>query len=74
MIIKPSKQVIEALARLDGNQSFEVVMSWIEESMAVTVEAMKSERSDTDLRWQQGAATDLSEIVELSRKARSLIR
>lgn len=58
------------MASLDGHPEFEVVMGWLEESLADLMSANCHAKDEVLMRWQQGACQALSDLVHRARSAR----
>lgn len=74
MLKRPDEKVLQALASLEGNLSFETIRSWLEESLQDLYRDSCNTKDDVLSRWQQGAAQAVGEILEKSKEAGSVIR
>jgi hypothetical protein len=74
MLKRPDDKVLQALANLEGNLSFETIRSWLEESLQDLYRDSCSTKDDVLSRWQQGAAQAVGEILEKSKEAGNVIR
>lgn len=70
MLKQSPDRVTAALASLEGNTEFEVVMSWLEEAQADLHTASMHTKDEVVLRWQQGASQVLDDLVRKTRTAR----
>ena len=73
MLIKPPARVVAALASLEGNDDFEEVCKWLDESLAVIRASNDSVREEVQTRWNQGASQALSMFLEKKRNARDTL-
>lgn len=71
MLSQPDERVRRSLAMLGGNAHFQCVCEWLESERARIGSAMAVERSDTELRMQQGAVQALNRIVDAAKRAAS---
>jgi len=74
MLKRPDEKVLQALANLEGNLSFETIRSWLEESLQDLYRDSCNTKDDVLSRWQQGAAQAVGEILEKSKEAGNVIR
>lgn len=71
MILRQSPdRVASAMASLEGNAEFEVIVGWLEESLADLRSASMHTKDEVVLRWQQGASQTLDDLVRKIRSAR----
>jgi hypothetical protein len=73
MIYKPDQDAMKALNRLASNQDFKKVLLWIADCRDRTYEDMSNIPEEFRMRWYQGAAQDLDEILktaEISKRIR----
>lgn len=72
MLLQSPDRVTSALASLEGNAEFEVVVQWLKDNL----EQLRSEsaylKDETSVRWAQGGMQVLSEFLEKSRSARQV--
>jgi len=64
MLEKPSEQQLKALRTLSMSKDWEPVKQWLEESLNKIRRSSDREPDETQLRWKQGAAQALSELLE----------
>lgn len=74
MLKRPDERVLQALANLEGNLSFETIRSWLEESLQDLYRDSCNTKDEVLSRWQQGAAQAVGEILEKSKEAGNVIR
>jgi hypothetical protein len=70
VIEQPSKQTIHALAALQGNTDFQVVIDWLRNTLHKLQEDGAYTKDETQSRWNQGAQQLLQEFLLKSEKAR----
>lgn len=63
-------RVVAALASLEGNADFDVVLSWLEESLDDLREMSCFTKDEIVMRWQQGACQALADLVQRAKMAR----
>ncbi len=73
MLLKPPARVIAALASLDGNDDFEEVCKWLDESLSSIRSLNDSTKDEVQTRWNQGASQALHELLEKKRNARDTL-
>lgn len=73
MLTKPPARVIAALASLDGNNDFEEVCKWLDESLSSIRSLNDSTKDEVQTRWNQGASQALHELLEKKRNARDTL-
>ncbi|WP_201168302.1 hypothetical protein [Halorhodospira halophila] len=71
---RPGREVLQALARLDGNPDFDRVIGWLQDSRQRQVNAAIQERDEAELRQTQGAAQALDELIEHTQGARESLK
>ena len=71
MLSKPDERVTRALAILARDAQFQCLREWLEAERARLAQAMSAERSDVELRMQQGASQTLSRILDAAERAAS---
>ncbi len=74
MLKKPTPQVLNALASLEGNLQFETVRSWMEESLQDLFRGSVSTKDEVLSRWQQGAAQAVEDFLHKAQEAKEVIR
>lgn len=65
MELARDQRVLEAMARLKGDADFDVLVEAIKEELSALHRDMTITREETPLRWMQGAAQTLSELLDL---------
>lgn len=73
MLLKTPNRVISALASLDGNNDFEEVCRWLEESLSDIRLSNDTTRDEVQTRWHQGGSQVLAELLEKKRTARDTL-
>ena len=73
MLLKPPARVIAALASLDGNDDFEEVCKWLDESLSSIRSLNDSTKDEVQTRWNQGASQALHERLERKGNARDTL-
>lgn len=73
MLAKPPVRLHAALASLDGNDDFEEVCKWLEESLAILNKDTAFARDEVQTRWMQGASQVLVEFLDKKRTARDTL-
>lgn len=73
MLSRPSTKVITALARLEGNNDFEVIREWLKESLQDLYGTCTATKDETLVRWQQGAAQTVADFLSRAEEARGLL-
>ncbi len=72
MIQSPPKQVYEALARLEGDRDFTLVLDWLQMEHESILEGVELQQNDALLRQGQGAAQTLRTIISSAGSARKI--
>jgi hypothetical protein len=67
-------QVLSALASLQGNASFETVRSWLQASLNDLHAENTLAKDDVVVRWNQGAAQVLTELLKKVETAPDVLR
>jgi hypothetical protein len=73
ILIRPERNVLESLARLQGTSDFDTIMAWIASSHESARDQMESAVQDAALRQLQGAAIALGEIRVHAKEARTAL-
>jgi 3-oxoacyl-[acyl-carrier-protein] synthase III len=73
MLLKPPVRLTAALASLEGNNDFEEVCKWLEESLADIRRQNDVTRDEVQTRWHQGASQVLDEFLEKKQSARDTL-
>lgn len=74
MLAKPSHQVLSALASLQGEQNFETVRDWLQQSLDDLYANGASTKDDVLVRWHQGAAQAVRDLLDKAATASEVIR
>lgn len=73
MLEKPSQKVLSALSSLDGQADYTVVMDWLKESLLALYTDTTRVQNEVLVRWNQGAAQVLEELIDKSKQAREIV-
>jgi hypothetical protein len=65
-------RVISALASLEGNNDFEALRMYLQESLDELRSESATTKDEVILRWQQGGIQVLTELLDRAAKAREL--
>ena len=71
MLNKPDQRVLSALAALEDDHNFSVVLEWLESSLGELDVATRTTKDEVLTRWNQGASQALAELVGAAKNARS---
>jgi hypothetical protein len=74
LLNKPSTQVLASLATLEGNPDFEVIKSWLSDSLQNLDADARETQDNTVCRWRQGAAQAVADILSYAQRAQEIIR
>lgn len=74
MLSHISQETISSLAQLQGNIHFEIVKSWLHESLRELEKTTPITKDEVQLRWSQGAQQVLNSILEKADGAEDTIR
>jgi hypothetical protein len=74
MLQKPTTQVLNALASLEGNPNFETIRAWLEDSRQHLYSDSCRTKDEVLSRWQQGAAQAVDEFLSKAAEASDVIR
>ena len=74
MISRPSERVLSALASLEGQADFDVVMQWLRESREDHANNGMYAKDEVLTRWSQGAFQALDAFISTSESARKNLR
>lgn len=74
MVARPSARVLSALATLEGNKDFEVILEWIKQSREDLVVAGMHSKEEVLSRWHQGAYQALDAFIQHAENARTNLR
>lgn len=72
MIYKPDLDVMKALNRLASSQDFKKFLLWLADCRDRTHEDMCDIPEEFRMRWYQGAAQDLNEILKTAEIAKRI--
>jgi hypothetical protein len=70
LIVRAERQVLQALSTLKGDADFEVFVKYLERSLQDLLMNSRMTKDETYLRWQQGAAQAVSQLIETAYTAR----
>jgi hypothetical protein len=73
MLLKTPTRVIAALSSLEGNNDFEEVCKWLDESLSDIRRQNDVTRDEVQTRWHQGASQVLEEFLEKKRSSRDTL-
>ena len=73
MLGKTPARVVAALSSLEGNNDFEEICKWLDESLAALRKETDVIRDEVQTRWNQGASQALDEFLEKKRSARDTL-
>lgn len=74
MLKRPDQKVLNALASLESNSSFQDVMSWLDESLQDLYVQTTETKDETLARWNAGAAQAVREFIRYSQESRSILQ
>lgn len=74
MLSKPNQKVLSALASLQGNQDFSTVQEWLCQSLDDLYANGATAKDDVIVRWHQGAAQAVRELLDKAATAQEVIR
>ena len=74
MLVKPSQQVLSALAALEGNTNFQTILTWLEQSRQDLYATSSITKDEVSCRWQQGAAQAVDDFLTRAANAQEVIR
>lgn len=73
-MLKPDTRTLEAISSLEGNASFEQVMTWLRGCRDLELQVCGHSLADTPMRQAQGAYQCLSEVVATIEQARETMK
>lgn len=73
MLNKPGKDVLKALAELNGWAPWETVKAWLKAESDRLEGNIRLEREEVSFRWMQGALQALGDLLERQDQARELL-
>ena len=73
MLLKPSREILEALANLENNGNWTVVRRWLEASNDRVSDALSTAEQQLLMFRFQGGKQILKELLEYAREARSIL-
>lgn len=74
VLSKPPLKVLQSLASLEGNNDFEEICGWLEESLEQIRDDTATTVDEVRTRWLQGASQAVGEFLEKKRTARDILR
>lgn len=74
MLKRPDRQVLVALASLEGNPQFETVKTWLNESLQDLYRDSTMTKDEVLCRWSQGAAQAVAEFIKTSETSQESLR
>lgn len=74
MVTRPSSRVLSALASLEGNKDFELILEWIKQSREDLIVSGMHSKEEVLSRWHQGAYQALDAFIQHSENARTNLR
>lgn len=74
MLKRPDQKVLNALASLESNSSFQDVKTWLEESLQDLYVQTTETKDETLSRWNAGAAQAVREFVRYAEESRSILQ
>lgn len=74
MLAKTDTKILSALASLQGDPNFETVRDWLCQSLDDLYANGASAKDDVIVRWHQGAAQAVRELLDKAATAQEVIR
>lgn len=74
MLKHPDKRVLSALAGLEGNDNFETVKKWLEESLQDLYYNGVRTKDESLSRWSQGAAQAVGDFLTTAKNSQESLR
>jgi hypothetical protein len=74
MIAKPTPELIEAIMGIRHTRDFEAIAGWLRNSLAETFEVAATADSELVIRRAQGAAQDLTDILNCIDQAPTIMQ
>lgn len=74
MLSKPNQKVLSALASLQGSPDFSTVQEWLCQSLDDLYANGATAKDDVIVRWHQGAAQAVRELLDKAATAQEVIR
>jgi hypothetical protein len=74
VLTKPSNKVLSAIASLQNDQNFSVIRDWLTESLESLYVNGSTTKDDVVVRWNQGAAQVVRDLLEKCESASEVIR
>lgn len=71
MLLRPSAKVLSALASLETDANFQVVLAWLSESRQDLSDTSCATRDEVLCRWQQGAVQAVGDLLDTAKTARA---
>lgn len=72
MIYKPDEKVMKAFAALRSNENFKVISLYLADCLDRTDQDCRKTVEEHKVRWLQGQAQDLDELLRLIERSRKL--
>ena len=69
-MLRPNERQLAALARLRGDSEFGVVVEYLEAARADALHTLSVTTDEVRLRWMQGEAQTLGDLIDLIQKQR----
>lgn len=73
-MIAPNERLLRALVNLEGNHDFSTVLDWISESYKERLAENTDLVDEIRLRWGQGRAQELNEVLQTVKGARNWLK
>jgi len=70
---RADQRVLSALAALQQNDDWPVVMDWLKESYLADANALLLTKDEVQTRWLQGSLQTLGNIIDLGERARKIL-
>ena len=74
MLTKPNEKQLRALRNLRLSQDFEDVREWLQQALAQTRRETDREANEVQLRWNQGAAQVMADLLHYAEHASEKLR
>lgn len=72
-MIRVDDRVLRAFAALEDDPNFEIVVEWLQSRLTATRDATDNQANEVLLRWQQGRAQELKEVLKVAAEARKTL-
>lgn len=73
MQVSRDQRVLEAIARLHGDADWDALVEGLKEELSALHRDMTICREEVPLRWMQGAAQTISELLDLHARAQEIV-